>query len=176
MSTKQDVLAEIHARLRPECDRIEAIPNGMAFMLPLHPEDPEPKVFGTVTLDTHLPAPDVPIHLLSVEFILFNDLPAPPPEQAAERLHDLGTTALFGTLRINREHQLCYRYTCTVNDYTAPQAAELFELVCYEMLLFLNCHYDYLFICATDPDRLTPEEYLLQLMSAADPDLQDQKD
>ena len=171
MSTKQDILAEIHARLRRECDRIEAIPNGRAFMLSLHPESPEPKVFGTVTLDNHLPAPDTPIWLLSVEFIVFNDLPAPPPEQTAARLHDLSATALFGTLHINREHQLCYRYTCTINDYTASQAAELFELVCYEMLLFLNCHYDYLFICATDPDRSTTEEYLLHLKSAADPNL-----
>ena len=171
MSNTQDILAEIHSRLQPECSRIEKIPNGLAFLLPLHPERPQQKVFGTVKLEPYASAPDAPVQLLSVEWILFRDLPSPLPEQTSYRLHELNGMALFGTLRINTERQLCYRYTCTAGNYSPAETAELLELVCYEMLLFLNFYHDYLFICATDPERLTADEYLQQVLSAADPDL-----
>ena len=170
MSDTRDILAKIHASLQPECDRIETIPNGLAFMLPLNPEEPNQKVFGTVTLDTDLPTPDTPVQLLSVEFIVFQDLPAPLPKQTVSRLHELSAMALFGTVRVNKERQLCYRYICTVNDYDPPQTTQLFELICYEMLLFLNVHYDYLFICATEPEQLTADEYLQQMVLAAAPE------
>lgn len=167
MSNTNGILSEIHSRLRPECDRVEFLPKGLAFLLSIDPEQPDPKVFGTVTLDTCSPAPDAPIQLLTVEFLVFQDLPAPLPEQTLFRLHELSGMALFGTLMVNRERQLCYRYTCTVNEYDAPQTAQLFELICYEMLLFLNCHYEYLFLCATNPKQMTTGEYLQHLVSSA---------
>ena len=171
MSNTHDILSEIHSRLAPQCVRVEKMPNGLAFMLPLHSESPGPMIFGTATLDTYSPAPDTPIQLLSVEFILFQDLPTPSPEKTPFRLHELNIQALFGTLSINTNRQLCYRHTCTVNDYDSTQAAQLFELVSYEMLLFLSFYYDYIFICATDPERLTVDEYLQLVLSASDSDL-----
>ena len=168
MSNAQDILAEIHSRLVPECVRVEKMPNGLAFMLSLHPKFPDPKVFGTVTLDTRFPTSDLPVQMLCVEFIVFQELPSPLPEETPFRLHDLNTLALFGTLSVNKERQLCYRHTCTVNGYNSTQTAELFELLSYEMLLFLNSHYEYLLVCVTEPERLSPAEYLQYLASVAE--------
>ena len=174
MSKTQDILEEIHARLCPECDRIEEMPNGLAFLLSLRPESPRRKVFGTVTLDTYVPASNVSVQLLSVEFIVFRNLSSPLPEETCTRLHELSGMALFGTLRVNQRGQLCYRYTCMVNDYSPSQTAELFAFICYEMLLFLHIHYDYLLLCTTTPERLTTEEYLQYLASAAEPEQQEE--
>ena len=170
MSHTQALLAELHARLQPECSRIERLPNGLALLLPLHPERPRQQVFGTVKLEPYAPAPDTLIELLTVEWILFRDLPAPLPEQTIFRLHELSGLALFGRFYINAERQLCCRYTCTAGSRPPAETAELVELVCYEMLLFLNIHHDYLFLCVTAPEHLTAEEYLQRLSSAAEPE------
>ena len=164
---KQKWISAIRSRLNPECEKIEETSHGLAFLVSNISQNEAWKVFGHVSfLPSGVTESEDP-ELMQLEWIVLEHVSDELRSQVEQKLHDLSNMTTFGYLAVNPYKDLVYHHSCPVAGHTADEVAALFEFIADEMLSFLDIYYPYLLVCLTDPERLTPDNYLEQLTKGA---------
>lgn len=158
------VLEAVRDSIQPFADQVMLSNGRLELLLSDVSGETDWKILGEVIVLPQSMHEDVSGYFMDIFLMLTSQPVEGMREEIITGLAELNQLALFGTVTLNENGQLCYGARFPVNGDDPEHEAERFSFVMCEMRSFLDVFYPYLLRLGVKPQQSSLQSYLEQIL------------